>query len=305
MSLQVAEQEFNPMHALHLARPKGYTVLNSTTESYTLTFAGNSFVIPPAGTIVEPHPKFNDPSNGQFVPHSATYRDTNDFIPGTLIVHDLGPRREGEMGEDGDTTLVVTRMHTANEFLQRTFGVDEYNNYSGEPFRKGLSILGAEPTKAEVLQADRAGKQRYKEWLLRNATSVIRNYEDRCASAERNKLPNPQQSRELLQAKALLEEQDAAYRKTLFAEAKQEDEKVQQDLERPVADVQEISDERLLELMKERDILMKPSVRKELSEDLTIRKRRVPKSKQVGRNKKAASKTGRLAKSAKILVPED
>ena len=308
MSLQTAEQDYNPMKALQLSRPKGYTVLNSTDKPYELTFGGNTFVIPPRNEITRPHPKFNDPSSNQFVAHSARYQGTDEFIPGSLIVFDLGVRKEGDKGEDGQG-FEIMRQHTANEFLSRTFGVDEHGNYSGEPFIKGLSVLDADPDKANVLRADRAGRQRYKEWLLKNATREIRNYQDRCASAERAKLPPPPQSQELLQAKALLEEQDKSFRKTLFQEVDEEVQVVNKGIERPISDfspeVAEISDERLVELMKERDLLMKPKVRKELSEEFTVRKRRVPKSKQTVRAKNAARKTAKKAKSDKILVPED
>ena len=296
MSLPEAE-EFNPSKAFYITRPKGYTVLNSSPEWYELTYGGNSFRIPPRTVVVEPHAKYpDDPS----VPYSATFRDTDEYVPGTLLIRDLGPRKEGNKGEGG-AGVEFTLQLTADMFLKGVFGVDKHDNITGEPFKKGLSILPGDPTKAQVAKADKEGRQRYTDWLRVNAVSVIRDHENRNASAKKNDLPSVPESREVRRAKEILARETAADIKSIYEGIVAKEDVVQRDIQAPPQDIQEISEDRLAQLVK--DALVNPKLRKELAEDFNISKRKVPKSKQKTRPK--AGRNSKSKRSAAIQVPVD
>jgi len=299
MSLDQAE-EFNANEALYLSRPKGYTVLNSSPQEYVLTYGGNSFRVPPRTEIVEQHPKFpNDPS----VPYSACYRDTSEYIPGSLVIRDLGQRKEGNKGEDG-VGIEFNIQLTAEMFLKGVFQVDEHDNITGMPYKKGLSILPGEPTKEQVVKADADGKARYRAWLLRNAATVIRDHENRNHSARKSELPPIPDSVEVRAAREILEKESRTTVQSLYDNVVKEERVVEKQIQQPPQDIQEISDERLAALLADRQhVLMDPKLRKELSEDFNISKRKVSKSKQKSRPK--AGRNSKSRKSAAIQVPVD
>lgn len=294
------DEDFNPSKALYITRPKGYTVLNSSPEWYELTYGGNSFRVPPRTIVVEPHAKYpNDPS----VPYSATFRDTDEFIPGTLVIRDLGSRKEGNKGDEGVGVEHMFQL-TADWFLKGVFGVDKYDNITGEPFKKGLSILPGEPTKEQVARADKDGRQRYTDWLRVNAVSVIRDHENRNASAKKNDLPSVPESREVRRAKEILARETASDIKSIYDGIVAKEDVVQRDIQAPPQDIQEISEDRLAQLVAENpQIMMRPDVRKELSEDFNISKRKVKKSQQ--KNRPKAGRNSKSRKSAAIQVPVD
>lgn len=304
MSLQQAEREaFDPSKAFYLTRPKGYTILNSTPERRTLTYGGNSITVPSREEIVKPHPKFpDDPS----CPYSAIDEETGEFIPGTIVMRDLGSRREGNFTKDTDLTRTVN--HTAELFLKNVFQVDPHGKVSGVPFQQGLSVLPQNPTKEQLVVADAAGRERYRDWKLKNAAQIIRDHENRNASAARSKLPTILPDKDVRQAQRLIEESDDKEVRALYKKLQIDDREVDRGLEDTRAQVAvpepTLSNEEIVD-----QVLANPAItakiKAALGEDYTIRKRRVPKSKQTDRAKKQASKTGKRARSNKIVTPED
>lgn len=292
MSSPQMSAEFTPESVKFLMRPSGFTVLNSTDEVFEFTFDGNSRFIPARGDVVYP----NLASGYEDVCFSATYEGEEEYIPGSLIIRDL-PRLTNALG--GSQLLWSAEVAVKNVFQVDAAG----NMTSSSIFKKGLSLLPESPTRTQVAIADRKGRERWKRWQIKKALDIRQDHEaknDKRKSEGRGVMPV---NDEVLWADSLIDATQSNVRKSIAKEFAPE-----VTVAVPTPPVRAISPDLTDEqveayIVANPEILMKAKLRRELDEEVTIRKRPVPKSKQKQRAR--LKKPGPIKNAKQITIPVD
>lgn len=130
-----------------VTQPNRFTLHNSTPEELTLRWAGLQFSIPAADQV---NPK-----------HSAKDAD-GDFVPGTFVVTDgYAPTADGSFPKGGAFNWF------AGDAIKHALGINPDTGVAeGSYAAKGVSFLPKLPTKEQVANIARAGKDRYDAFLV-------------------------------------------------------------------------------------------------------------------------------------------
>ena len=160
--------------ALRFLTPvREFTLHNSTDEAISFMYDGETRVVPSSKDIVYPHPKFAD------VCHSAQDED-GDYIPGTIVLKDV--IAEKEFGQYGETDMVWSASNAIKHCLE----IDVSSGIaSGSYAKRGLSLLPPNPSKELVKEVAEYGRDRYFDWKVAEAKSIVESYDEKTQARQR------------------------------------------------------------------------------------------------------------------------
>jgi hypothetical protein len=173
-------------------QPNRFTLHNSTPEELTLRWAGLQYSIPPVDQV---NPK-----------HSAKDAD-GDFIPGTFVVTDsYAPREDGSYPKGGSFNWF------AADAIKHSLGINPDTGVAeGSYAAKGVSFLPKAPTKEQVANIARAGKERYDFFLVEWAQNEVAAQQQAMDRASRAGVPVPPPGKDYGRALTIL----TKYQKTV------------------------------------------------------------------------------------------
>ncbi len=148
-----------------LAPPPGFTVHNATDEAITVTYDAETMTIPAIGDVIYPA------ENAPDVFFSAKDAD-GDWIPGTLVIRNKEGFRCQPFG-DRPVWLAATA-------IKHCLGIDVKTGEAHGPFfKRGLSVMPANPTKEMIHEIRAAGLDRYDIWRVQWAKETVEAYSQR------------------------------------------------------------------------------------------------------------------------------
>lgn len=146
---------------------------NATDDPIILAYDGDSKEVPPFDKVVLPHPKYPDVS--------CSARDADgDFIPGTLVIRDVVENRHAN-ADDGITNARGDRWDAAAA-IRHCLGIDPTTREANSMwYKRGISLLPANPTKDVVRQVASEGRARFEEFRLANDRETVNGYHERAS----------------------------------------------------------------------------------------------------------------------------
>lgn len=138
-------------------KPQHYGLHNASPEPVSIRWAGLAFTLPPADGFS----------------HRPVFHDDGTPIPGTLAIADAY-----SSGADGNIKTSGSPNWFASDAVRNLLGIDEKTGEAtGIWAQRGVSVLPASPSKEQVAEIAKEGRERYQRFLVKWAEETVVGYQ--------------------------------------------------------------------------------------------------------------------------------